>query len=140
MAIIITDYYLKCHLRLILLQVFGNLDSIINPCTNLACKLDVRNCTSKTLLGLVGGVCTGRIVTTSPSAKLHSVGRLLQSYPCVEDSNPMLKLLSGNAAAEAGVYMSKVSHSSTGHCRVSNASNRAINMSAHEPTTSMMLS
>lgn len=91
------------------LQVFGDIDAIVNPCTNLACKLDVRNCTSQTVLGLVGSVCTGRIVVANPTGKLHPIGSLLVNFPCIEHTGPLMNLAPLASNTNNGMYMPKVS-------------------------------
>jgi hypothetical protein len=62
-----------------------------NPCANLACQLNVGNCTSGPM-GL-GGVCHGKVVSMSNTVPLHPAGAPWVGYPCMEHKGPLLALL-----------------------------------------------
>ncbi|KAF8063666.1 Prx [Scenedesmus sp. PABB004] len=77
-----------------------------NPCTNLACKLDRANCTSRGVLG-VGGFCTGRVVPMGAAAKLHPSGKAFVGHPCLEHKGPVLDIMPLGDYTARGTYIAK---------------------------------
>jgi hypothetical protein len=72
---------MACYSTNMRLPVSSPSDTV--PCSFLACKLSVKNCTSQGVLG-VGGFCAGRVVALTPEHLLHPEGRQWLNYPCVE--------------------------------------------------------